>query len=107
MEKLRSEAQNRNTRSHSAPGCIRSFFYDVAYQMPEGGIEPPRVYGPPDFESGASTNFTTPANGDCIIFSACAVKCFSKSIPEALCAIAELLHLSESKEFDCSIGRIS
>ena len=30
--------------------------------MPEGGIEPPRVYGPPDFESGASTNFTTPAN---------------------------------------------
>ncbi len=54
---------------------------DVTNQMPEGGIEPPRVYGPPDFESGASTNFTTPANGDCIIFSACAVKYFPKLDP--------------------------
>ena len=29
--------------------------------MPEVGIEPTRTQGPEDFESSASTNFTTPA----------------------------------------------
>ena len=29
--------------------------------VPEGGIEPPRAQGPLDFESSASTSFTTPA----------------------------------------------
>ena len=29
--------------------------------VPEGGIEPPRAQGPEDFESSASTSFTTPA----------------------------------------------
>ena len=34
------------------------------FKMPEVGIEPTRVLSPPDFESGASTSFTTPANKD-------------------------------------------
>ena len=29
--------------------------------MPEGGLEPPLVISPPDFESGASANSATPA----------------------------------------------
>ena len=29
----------------------------------EGGVEPPRSFGAPDFESGASTNSATPAGG--------------------------------------------
>ena len=29
--------------------------------VPEAGIEPARARGPEDFESSASTNFTTPA----------------------------------------------
>ena len=31
------------------------------YMVPEGGIEPPRAQGSLDFESSASTSFTTPA----------------------------------------------
>lgn len=30
--------------------------------MPEEGVEPSRGKAPPDFESGASSNSTTPAN---------------------------------------------
>ena len=32
--------------------------------MPEEGIEPTRALSPPDFESGASASFTTPARNE-------------------------------------------
>ncbi len=33
----------------------------ICLQVPRAGIEPARSYAPVDFESTASTNFTTPA----------------------------------------------
>ena len=58
-------------------GVIRLYFYDLpqvaeaSWQVlesrvgqklvPEVGIEPTRAQGPEDFESSASTSFTTPA----------------------------------------------
>ena len=39
----------------------RHYYRLVCQLVPEAGLEPARTQGPGDFESPASTNFTTPA----------------------------------------------
>ena len=43
------------------PGSAKAPLFAGIFMVPEVGIEPTRTQGPEDFESSASTNFTTPA----------------------------------------------
>ena len=49
---------------------IIAYFHQKNIQKStEGGTRTPTGLHPPDFESGASTNFATPANCSCILYA--------------------------------------
>src|SRR5688572_21250457 len=56
-------APERRTRPcfEGTKAVARSGFNSERRMVPEEGIEPTRALSPPDFESGASASFTTPA----------------------------------------------
>ena len=56
------EKTKKNPHTFAGCGFYRtSTKVDGIYMVPEVGIEPTRAQGPLDFESSASTSFTTPA----------------------------------------------
>jgi hypothetical protein len=49
------------SEGEKGPGSAKAPSFVGIFLVPEVGIEPTRTQGPEDFESSASTNFTTPA----------------------------------------------